>query len=342
MDILFTFFLTIFSLVIILLACEVFTNSVEWLGKKLNLSHGAVGSILAAIGTALPETLLPIIAVFSASNQDVGHQIGVGTIIGAPLMLSTLALFICGLAVVVFSRKKFRSTHISIDSAHMKRDFGFFIAAFLLAVSASFLPAFWMKGVVAVVLVLVYVVYFVKTLRHPGEVDEDLSPLYIARRHDSPPIFLIGLQIVLALGGIILGAKLFVAQVETLSHFFHISSLILALLVAPIATELPEKFNSVIWMKAGKDTLALGNISGALVFQASIVPVIGIILTPWVLGKAEILSVVLTLVAAALFYLLFRSREKLSPYMFMGVGGTSYVLFVSAVFFLPDLFAGTH
>ncbi len=42
------------------------------------------------------------------------------------------------------------------------------------------------------------------------------------------------------------------------------------LLVAPIATELPEKFNAVIWIRQGKDTLAMGNITGAMVFQASI------------------------------------------------------------------------
>jgi cation:H+ antiporter len=79
----------VISLGIILLGAEVFVNGIEWLGKKLNLSEGAVGSVLAAVGTALPETLIPIIAiVFSDAAQ--GHEIGIGAILGAPLMLATL------------------------------------------------------------------------------------------------------------------------------------------------------------------------------------------------------------------------------------------------------------
>ena len=54
--------LLVVSIAVILFAAELFTNSVEWLGKKLNLGEGAVGSILAAVGTALPETILPMVA----------------------------------------------------------------------------------------------------------------------------------------------------------------------------------------------------------------------------------------------------------------------------------------
>ncbi|HLC99407.1 MAG TPA: sodium:calcium antiporter [Patescibacteria group bacterium] len=336
----FTFLATVLALGVILLACDVFTNGIEWLGKKWNLSHGAVGSILAAIGTALPETLLPVIAVFTASNQDAGHKIGVGAIIGAPLMLTTLAMFVCGLAVVYFSRKKIRQPYISIDSAHMRRDFAFFIGAFLVAVCASFLPVVWMKWAVVALLVLIYAIYVFKTLGHPGEVSEDLSPLYIAKKNGSPSSALIGIQIFLALAVIILGAKLFVGQVESLSDFFQISSLILAMIIAPVATELPEKFNSIIWMKSSKDTLALGNISGALVFQASIVPSMGIIFTPWILGRIEFFTVFLTLTAATLLYLFFRTRSQISPRMLIGIGGGGYALFLLGVLFFPHLLIG--
>src|SRR5512138_814203 len=91
------------SFVIILTGCEFFTNGVEWLGKIFNLSEGAVGSVLAAVGTALPETLIPIIAILFA-GEDAGREIGIGAILGAPLMLSTLAMFVTGIAVFVFSR----------------------------------------------------------------------------------------------------------------------------------------------------------------------------------------------------------------------------------------------
>ena len=53
----------VIAFVVILLGAELFTNGIEWFGRKLNLAQGAVGSVLAAVGTALPETMIPIIAI---------------------------------------------------------------------------------------------------------------------------------------------------------------------------------------------------------------------------------------------------------------------------------------
>jgi cation:H+ antiporter len=72
------------GLALILLAAEFFTNGVEHLGEKLNLGEGAVGSVLAAVGTAMPETLVPIVAILFSKGTS-NHEIGLGGIIGAPL-----------------------------------------------------------------------------------------------------------------------------------------------------------------------------------------------------------------------------------------------------------------
>lgn len=101
MDIL-MFFL---SFVVILLGCELFTNGVEWIGKRFKLSEGCVGSLLAAVGTALPETLIPIIAILFVGGES-GHEIGTGAILGAPFMLATLALFVCGISVFLFAKRR--------------------------------------------------------------------------------------------------------------------------------------------------------------------------------------------------------------------------------------------
>ena len=85
----------VIAFVIILLGAELFTNGIEWFGRKLELAEGAVGSVLAAVGTALPETMIPIIAILFATGAS-SHEVGVGAILGAPFMLATLAMFVTG------------------------------------------------------------------------------------------------------------------------------------------------------------------------------------------------------------------------------------------------------
>ena len=67
---------------------------------------------------------------------------------------------------------------------------------------------------------------------------------------------------------------------EHLSKSVGIPAGLIALVLAPLATELPEKFNSVIWLRDNKDTLAIGNITGAMVFQSTIPVSIGVLFTP--------------------------------------------------------------
>ena len=98
MDIIFSIFEILIVLILIVLVCIVFTNAVEHLGEELNLSEGAVGSVLAAVGTALPETLIPLVAILGAyitqSDLQASEEIGIGAILGAPFLLGTLAFFV--------------------------------------------------------------------------------------------------------------------------------------------------------------------------------------------------------------------------------------------------------
>jgi cation:H+ antiporter len=103
------------------------------------------------------------------------------------------------------------------------------------------------------------------------------------------------LQLLFGLGLLIAGAKGFISGIEGASELLGITPLLLSLLVIPIATELPEKVNSILWVRKGKDTLAFGNITGALVFQGTLLPAIGIMLTPWIPQKEVFAGVVITL-----------------------------------------------
>jgi len=96
----------------------------------------------------------------------------------------------------------------------------------------------------------------------------------------------------------VFGAHGFILGVEEASRLLGISALLLSLLIIPIATELPEKVNSILWIRKHKDTLAFGNITGAMVFQGTLLPAIGIMLTPWEPRHEVVAGVVVTLLGA--------------------------------------------
>ena len=125
----------------------------------------------------------------------------------------------------------------------------------------------------AALLMLAYAGYVRATVKSGGDADdeEELDPLYFDTSKDDPPsTFQMTAQFVVSLAAIIVGAELFVSAVETIAESAGISPLVLALVLAPLATEMPEKANSVLWVRKGKDALALGNITGAMTFQATI------------------------------------------------------------------------
>ncbi|MEP7082839.1 MAG: sodium:calcium antiporter, partial [Chloroflexota bacterium] len=313
--------LLIASLAIILVAAELFTNGIEWFGHKLNLAEGAVGSVLAAVATAMPETLIPVIAILGpvllgGTATESSSAVGVGAILGAPFMLSTLAMFVTGTAVVIYSRRGRRTTDMRVNTRVLGRDVGFFIVGYGVAIGTAFLPqeVAWLKWVAAGFLFILYAVYVRLHFTDTPEEAEGgghLTPLHLTRvpalsgprmleidvfhgAHSltggEPRMGIVVAQVIVALGLIIVGAQVFVGAVEHLSTVIGLDPTILALIIAPIATELPEKFNSVLWVRNGKDTLAMGNITGAMVFQSCLPTVLGLLFTTWTFTGASAIS----------------------------------------------------
>jgi cation:H+ antiporter len=279
-----TVFLLIVSLVVILAGCELFCNGVEWFGRKLHLGEGAVGSVLAAVGTALPETIIPIIAILfggKGGSEKTGDEIGIGAILGAPFMLSTLAMFVCGVSIIIFTLLKKRTRQIHFNKVIMKRDLSFFLCSYVVAALVGIFDIGPFRYGVAGLMLVTYGYYVYKTMKTEGDLDGECRALYFHRTAESPQLKLVILQIVVALVAIIYGASLFVKELRVISDSLGVPALVISLIITPFATELPEKFNSVMWMGRKKDTLALGNITGAMVFQSLIPVAVGMCFTDW-------------------------------------------------------------
>ena len=344
MEIILSLISIFFILLLIVLACVFFTNAVEHLGEKLNLSEGAVGSVLAAVGTALPETIVPLVAIVGAyltgSDTKVGSEIGIGAILGAPFLLGTLAFFVTGLAVIIYTKTGRRTADMPVNTVIMFRDIHYFIFGYTIAILSSFIPFLFVKHLIAGLLLIIYGIYVFKTVRTASKIpeggQEELEALYFTKYFEFPAFWtmpMIILQLLVSLAGIIFLAHFFVGNLKFLSEIFGINPLILSLIITPIATELPEKFNSVIWIRAKKDTLALGNITGAMVFQSCIPTAVGLALTPWVLKHDALVNVIVVYLSVAVVYLnIIKNKGILKPEALL-TGGLFYLLYLGYVFF---------
>ena len=334
------------SLVVILFGAQLFTNGVEWIGERFGLSEGAVGSVLAAIGTALPETVLPLIAILSGGVAS-GKEIGVGAILGAPFMLSTLAMFVLGAAILVSARGGRRGTRLLAEPSVVRQDLACFLGMYGAGLVAGRISSHPVKWVIAVLLLVAYGAYVRRHFRAPGEKELEVQasgevrPLYlrawlqrllrVSRPWPAkPPGWASVGQTLVALALIVGGARVFVDGMETLAEAFHVPSLVFALLVAPVATELPEQFNGVLWVGRRKDTLALGNVTGAMVFQSSFPVTIGLLLTPWHLTQEGLVAGALALGAGLWLYLVIRLKQTLPAWLLV-TQGVVYVGYVGYV-----------
>jgi cation:H+ antiporter len=324
-----------FMLIVILIAAEVFTNALEHLGEKLGISEGVTGSIFAAVGTALPETMVPLLALLAGTqNVATNEEIGVGSILGAPLMLSTLSISL--MSISVWKRRGMQG-HLRPERTGLARDLNFFIIAFSFAAVAMYVPhkLAVARYCISACMVMIYFVYVMMTINaskalvEDGHATEAESDMFLCKIGLPNNTIVILLQLILGVGLLIAGAKGFINGVEASAQIIGISALLLSLLIIPIATELPEKVNSILWIRKGKDTLAFGNITGAMVFQGTLLPAIGIMLTPWEPRKEVILGIVLTLLASVwLRYLIAKGGIRVWHLL---VNGGMYVVYLVLV-----------
>ena len=326
------------ALVAILGAAVFFTNAVEIMGERLNLGHGAVGSILAAVGTALPETMIPVVAILGAVIVGTGGaaagEIGVGAILGAPFLLATLAFFLVGLSAIIYKGRRKSGDEIIANREVTIPDLAFFLVCYTLAVGAGVvrLPL-TLKVILAILLLLAYVYYVIRTIRKGGSAEEGEAPenLTLWPFSSIAPTWAVATQLVGTVVVMGFGAHFFVDAVGHMSLAVGIPAGLISLVLAPLATELPEKFNSFIWMRNNKDTLALGNITGAMVFQSTIPVSIGMIFTPWELDFLSAFSAVLALGSGVVFIGFLLRQKPLRGFVMLGAGSLYAVFLVAAV-----------
>ena len=319
------------SFAVILAGALLFTNAVEWLGHRLAMGEGAVGSLLAAVGTAMPETLIPIVALINGGQGN--EDVAVGAIVGAPFLLATIAMLLVGVTALAYQTRRAQGRGLVADMATLERDLSFFLVFFAAGMVLGLGAPDGVRIAAAAAFVLAYALYVRRTLRGDGTVqaEETLRPLVMGRStavDPGGPIIL--LQFVIGLGAMVGGAHLFVEELLNVAEEIGAEALVLSLVLAPLATELPEKANSFFWIREGKDSLALGNITGAMVFQSTMPIAVGLAFTDWDLDRFAILSMALGLGGGAVAYwaLRLRARFDLAALLAWGALYAAFLAFV--------------
>jgi cation:H+ antiporter len=325
--------------VVIYLACEWFVNAVEWLGRQLSIGTIAVGTVLAAVGTALPESVVTLVAVTVGGQH--GTDIGVGAALGGPLVVGTIAYATVGASLLLRRRGVLRAAPKDaarvppsdgpadpagpapggtgpddpadlshVDSRRLARDQTWFLTIFVFKVGLG-LVAFAVKPWLGVLFFAVYGVYFWREMRAEGPSDDadELEPLKLQPRRAVPHWAAVLAQTLITLTVIFLASQLFVKQLEWAAPTIGVPPGVMALLLSPVATELPETMNALIWVRQGKTQLALANISGSMMIQATIPSGLGLLFTPWLFDAPLVAAGVVTMLAVGYLLILLRTGK---------------------------------
>jgi cation:H+ antiporter len=293
-------------------ACEYFVNGVEWFGRKAGISQNAVGTVLAAFGTALPESVVTFVAVvFGKTEAD--RNIGVGAALGGPLVLATVAYPIVGI-MLLLTRKTPVHVPIDVNRQRLCRDQAWFLLIFVFKIALGFVAFTW-KPWLGWLFLAAYGVYTYFEVTHESEDPEEgeLEPLKFQPKSENPNWFATSFQTIAALVVIFYASRIFVDQLTVVGPWMGLPSTLVALVLSPIATELPETMNAVIWIKQGKHRLALSNISGSMMIQATVPTALGLLFTPWLFDSSLTVAAVVTILAIGGLLFLLR-RNQLTPF----------------------------
>jgi cation:H+ antiporter len=225
-----------------------------------------------------------------------------------------------------------RTWAIHTDTSGVLRDLRYFIILYGIAILASIFHHYpLIRWVLAIGLVLGYVLYIRETLASDGHEAEEVELLHLSKYFCLPENrATIAIQVIASLLLMMWGAHMFVGYVSEVSTRMGLSALILSIIITPIATELPEKCNSVIWIGKRKDILAVGNITGAMVFQSSFPVAFGVAFTSWDLTGIPLISALLALTSALMVYGWVKIKKTLHP----GILAACAVFYIAFIIYL--------
>lgn len=234
--------------ILLLIAMSVAAEFIARSAQILEHKYGAgfVGSIILGFVTTFPELIFVCVAVLALD-----YDIAMGSAIGGNILLFTV-----GYGLVIVLAYIFHKKSINLDNVFLRDDLWYLLISCMIILLFALDGVFqaW-EGIVLIGIYIVYVLhqyyecrrYKIIVNTNPSESDNEESSKS-SHEEISVPLQWKKSAIYLLIGGVLLllSAEPFVEAIGELSHEIGVSALVLALVISPLASEMPEKISAFI------------------------------------------------------------------------------------------------
>ncbi len=239
------FTLLIISLAVIIKSADLAIRYSSRLAEGLKLSRYLIGFLIVAVISILPETFVAI-----TSAVEGMPAFGLGTLFGSNVADLTLVFVL----VVLIS-----GHNLKVESRVIKNRFfhiGAMTVPIVLGLDGHYSRA---EGVVLITVGLCFYYFiFKKNKRESGVGKKEMKVINI-------------LKLILSMAFLLLGAHFTVRYGIELARALHVSPVLIGMFVVGLGTTLPELLFSIKAARRAYDGLALGDILGTVVADATVV-----------------------------------------------------------------------
>ena len=299
-------FLAIIGLGLLVLGAEIVIRGSISFGKKINISLFAIGVVIVAGGTSLPELASSINAVLNNySDLALGAVVGSNIANLVLVMAATTIIF----PIVNINKNQINQAWINI----------------FLGIVLIFMTFFYFNyifGIVAI-LTLIYLMYI---QMKKGEIDNT----EIDKNDYSTIISLI--LIVLGIIFLVFGSDLLVSSAIEIAKKYNVSEAVIGLSLIAFGTSLPELVVGILSAIKKKVDFALGNILGSNIYNVLGVLGISSLFGNFTLPEIFLKQDLLIMVAITSIVLIFMLSIKKIGRIYGVMGLTFYILYLYYLF----------
>lgn len=285
------------------LSSWILSYGAEHLSEKFGAKF--VGRVLLSIATTLPEIA---IVIYAAAQGSFGIAIGSG--LGSNLLMMTLGLAIM---LIIATTRLSKAPLKQIDVSTFKNDMIFLILAAIISF-VLFLDGFnYIDGFIFMGLFAGYIIlslYEMKVEKRDKLTNKNIdinsnnnnnnNKELIVEQNISPDINEDRKKFIKAIGtfllgaiGILFGAEPFIHSLEGLSVEIGISAVVLAVIISPIAGEMPEKISMMILARKGAAgaSIAIANVLGSKILNNTLLLAVAVFAAMYSFGFDKVIEI---------------------------------------------------